>query len=151
MLCNPVSCYPDKIDEMIFFQDNSLEKADALNHYNSLVSQGKYSEAGDFINRQEEMYGFFADFFNLTENRIHNTQEYLLHKPPKKQPFLYYDVEEHLPADALRVFTDTGEEEPLSSIFLFSSSDEPASLDGLFLFTGAESEPPNADTDTIWI
>lgn len=151
MLCNPVSCYPEKIDEMIFFQDNSLEKTDVLNHYNSLAAQSKYGEASEFIERQEGIYGFFADFFNLIENRIHNTQEYLRNKPPKKQPFLFYDVEECFPIGTLRVFTDTDEEENLSSIALFADTGEPESLDGLLLFTGTESEPPSADMDTIWI
>ena len=93
MLCDPVSYYPNKIDEMIFFQDNDLEKADIINTYNNLITQGKYSKANDFINQQENIYGFFADFFNLIENRIHNLQEYLLQKPPKKQLFISLEEE----------------------------------------------------------
>ncbi len=90
MLCNPTSYYPNKIDEMTFFQDNNLDKVEIMNHYNNLIAQGKYSEASDYINQQEGVYGFFADFFNLIENRIYNLQEYLLNKQ-KKQPFVYYD------------------------------------------------------------
>ncbi len=97
MQCNPVSYYPNKIDEMTFFQDNNLENIEIINHYNNLISQGKYSEASDYINQQEGVYGFFADFFNLIENRIYNLQEYLLNKPPKKQPFVYYDEEAEPP------------------------------------------------------
>lgn len=98
MLCDPVSYYPDKIDDMTFFQDNDLEKMEIMNTYNSLVAQGKYSEAVDFINQQKGIYGFFADFFNLIENRIYNMQQYLLQKPPKEQPFLYYVEEEKEPS-----------------------------------------------------
>lgn len=32
MLCNPVSYYPNQIDEMIFFQDNNLENIEAINY-----------------------------------------------------------------------------------------------------------------------
>ena len=42
MSCNPISHYPNKIDEMTFFQDNNLEKVEIMNHYNELISQGKY-------------------------------------------------------------------------------------------------------------
>lgn len=91
MLCNPMSYYPSKVDDMIFFQDNNLEKVEIINHYNNLINQGKYSEASYYISKQEGVYGFFSDFFNLIENRIYNLQEYLLQKPQKKQTFIYYD------------------------------------------------------------
>ena len=151
MLCNPTSCYPNKIDEMIFFQDNDIEKVEIMNHYNELISQGKYTEASDYISQQENVYGFFADYFNLIENRIYSTQEYLLSKPPKKQPFIYYDEEEHFSMSELHVFTDTDEEEDMSTIELFSDDDEAESTDNLYTFTGEEAEPQNANKDTIWI
>ena len=81
MLCNPVSYYPNQIDEMIFFQDNNLENIEAINYYNSLVAQGNYDEANDYINQQSGIYGYFSDFFNLIENRIYSLQKYLLEKP----------------------------------------------------------------------
>lgn len=151
MLCNPVSYYPNKIDEMIFFQDNNLENAEIINHYNSLIAKGKYTEASDYISQQEGIYGFFADFLNLIENRIYSLQEYLLQKPPKKQPLIYYDEEEHFSIRELHVFTDTNEEEDLSYILLFSDNDEQELIDNFYTFTGAEGELPNADEDTIWI
>lgn len=150
-MCNPTSYYPNKIDEMIFFQDNNLEKVEIMNHYNELISQGKYTEASDYISQQENVYGFFADYFNLIENRIYSTQEYLLSKPPKKQPFIYYDEEEHFSISELHVFTDTDEEEDMSSIELFSNDDEEESTNNLYTFTGEEAEPLNANEDTIWI
>ncbi len=151
MSCNPISYYPNKIDEMTFFQDNNLEKVEIMNHYDELIAQGKYDEANDYINQQEGIYGFFADFFNLIENRIYTTQEYLLNKPPKKQPFIYYDEEEHFSMSNLHVFTDTEEEEDLSTIELFSDDNEHESTENLYTFTGEEAEPPNANEDTIWI
>lgn len=152
MLCNPMSYYPKKVDEMIFFQDTDLDKVEILNHYNALIAQGKYSEAGDYINKQTDIYGFFAVFFNLIENRIYNLQEHLLQKPPKKQPFIYYDEEEHFSVTNFHVFTDTEEEEDLSSILLFSDNDDNEGfMAQLYIFTGEEGEPPNINKDTIWI
>ena len=151
MLCNSASYYPSKVDEMIFFQDNNLEKVETINHYNSLIAQGNYSEANDYINQQEGIYGFFADFLNLIENRIYTLQEYLLQKPPKKQPFIYYEEEIRFPMEELHIFSDTDEEEDLSSILLFSEDEEPESIEDLYTFTGEEAEPPVVNKDTIWI
>lgn len=151
MSCNPISYFPNKIDEMIFFQDNDLEKVEVMKHYNELVAQGSYSEANDYISQQEGVYGFFADFFNLIENRIYNTQEYLLNKPPKKQPFIYYDEEEHFSVSVLHIFSDIDEEEDISTIELFSDDEEQESIEELYTFTGEEGQPPNANEDTIWI
>lgn len=96
MLYNSASYYPDKVDNMIFFQDNNIKKTEIINTYNNLISQGNYREADDYINHQKDVYGWFADFFNAIENRIYNLQDYLLSKPPKKQPFIFTDEENEL-------------------------------------------------------
>ncbi|MCM1253710.1 MAG: hypothetical protein NC321_12890 [Clostridium sp.] len=136
---------------MVFFQDNNLEKVEIMQHYNDLIAQGKYSEASDYINQQEGIYGFFSDFLNLIENRIYATQEYLLSKPPKKQPCIYYDEEERFSIGDLHIFDDNDIEEDLSSVSLFSDNDEEESSDGLCMFTGEEAPPPNAVKGTIWM
>ena len=151
---------------MTFFQDNNLEKMEIINHYNALIAQGKYSDASDYISQREGVYGFFADFFNLIENRIYNLQEYLLNKPAKKQPFIYYDDEEYFSIGDIHVFFNVEKqddsltsdapvfietEEDLSSIVLFSDNDEQEALDNLYIFAGEQVEPPDADEDTIWI
>lgn len=151
MLCNPASYYPNKVDEMIFFQDNNLEKIEIINHYNSLIADGKYSEASDYIEQQEGVYGFFADYFNLIENRIYTLQDHLLNKPPKKQPFIFYDEEVHFSIDELKMFDENNEEEDTSSIAIFSDKDEQESIEDLFIFTGEEAEPPDMEKDMIWI
>ena len=84
---NPVSLYPETVDEMIFFQDNNIESAEALNAFNNLTNQGKYSEAAAFLAQHKELFGFFADYLNAIENRISRLQEYLLTKT-KKTPFV---------------------------------------------------------------
>lgn len=89
---NVMSLYPNAIDEMLFFQDNDIDKIEVINIYNDLIAQGKYSEASDYINQHEEVYGFFANYLNAIENRIYNLQEYLLTKQ-KKNPFVLSDKE----------------------------------------------------------
>lgn len=94
MLCNTTSIYPNGIDSMMFFQDNDLDKIEIINEYEKLIIQGKYNEANNFIENQQGIYGYFADFFNAIENRIYVLQEYLLNKSPKDQPFIYYDCDD---------------------------------------------------------
>lgn len=165
MLCNPVSYYPNQIDEMIFFQDNNLENIEAINYYNSLVAQGNYDEANDYINQQSGIYGYFSDFFNLIENRIYSLQKYLLKKPPKEQPFMYYDEKLHFRTENISIFTDTDEIEPLETIQLFSDSDVPEPLEPIQIFINdneeekepvigeweEEKEPDEAPENAIWI
>lgn len=78
MLCNEESCYPNKIDKMTFFQDVSLNTIEYMNQYQNLISEGKYSDANQYINNKTGIYGYFACFFNMLENRIYELQKYLL-------------------------------------------------------------------------
>ena len=80
MLCNDQSSYPDKIDEMTFFQDTSLHTIEYMKKYQNLISAGKYSDANYYINEKTGIYGYFACFFNMLENRIYAIQKYLLDK-----------------------------------------------------------------------
>ncbi len=92
MLYNPISNYPDSIDPMIFFQDIDLTQAETMEAYDHLISQGRYSEASELISDQEGIHGFFSDYLNAIENRIHALQEHLLALAPK-QPFVSSDNE----------------------------------------------------------
>ena len=92
MLCNPTSYYPDKIDDMTFFQDVNLETYPVMKEYERIISSGKYDEANEYINQQSGIYGYFADFFYLVENRIYTWQNYLLSKK-KINPFTDSDDE----------------------------------------------------------
>ena len=150
MLCNPTSFYPGKIDDMVFFRDNNLEKADIINHYNDLIAQCKYSEASEYISRQEGVFGFFADYFNLIENRIYNLQEYLLNKPPKKQPFIHFDQKCLVSAENMSIFSDDTASEALDvlQIFIGDNEDEAEAFIDIW---EEEAEPPDSTIDTVWI
>lgn len=91
-IVNAVSLYPNAIDEMMFFQDNDIDKIEVINTYNNLIAQEKYSEANSYIEQHKEVYGFYANYLNAIENRIYNLQEYLLTKH-KKNPFVLSDEE----------------------------------------------------------
>ena len=99
---------------------------------------------------------FLLIFFNLIENRIYNLQEYLSNKPPKKQPFVFYD-EKAYPLLDISIFSDTDEEENLKTIQVFSDDDNLDDLSSYHLFVDDEElekeelEPPLSNHDTIWI
>lgn len=181
MLCNTLSDYPGKIDDMTFFQDNDLEKIAIIDQYENLIAQGKYSEANIYIDQQKGIYGYFADFFNLLENRIYSLQEYLLSKE-KKQPFIFHDEEDSYSIELLQIFYENKEEagtnkglseethnslseythdelsdlicegiEDLNHIFLFTDNDTQESITDIIVFTGEIQAPPDADKYTIWI
>lgn len=139
MLCNTASYYPDGIDKMIFFQDNDLTKLEIINTYNNLIVQGKYSEANQYINQQEGVYGFFADFFNALENRIYNLQTYLLQKPPKKRYLFYWDADEY------------NNQTPFSHDDLSEMSHEQLSQYTYGKLSHEKLEEPDLEEGTFWI
>lgn len=167
MLCNPISYYPQKIDDRIFFQDNDLERIETVNHYNKLISKGKYDEADNYINQQKEIYGLFPDYLNLIENRIYHLQTHLLNDQQKNNPFFFYNKRGY----GIHIFTDKNEEEDLINIKLFSPDDtEYMDTEMLYVFDNEESpdnlriyknetdeqelieiEPPVITEDMIWI
>lgn len=156
--CNPISSYPSKLDELIFFQDNDLENISSIEEYNHLINQEKYDEAIRFVKENGEIYGFFAEFFNLIENRVGSLQEYLSYKYKtlKKQPFVHYTKSTY----DLKVFTDTDIQETTEDLYVFSDDITFDPFELLTIFTGNqetdiiekdEIEPPVVDKDTIWI
>ena len=90
-MINSISCYPDGIDSMVFFQDNDIDKVPIIEQYNKFISEGKYTEANGYMSRQD-IFGYFADVFNMFENRIYNLQSYLLIKE-KINPFISSEEE----------------------------------------------------------
>lgn len=156
--CNPISSYPAKVDDLVFFQDNDLENIGVADEYNQLINKGKYDEANQYVNENGSIYGFFADFFNLIENRIYSLQEYESekYKTPKIQPFVHYDSTSY----DLTVFTGAGAQETTEDLYAFSSDGTSGQFEGLTIFTGNnedggvmkdEMEPPELYDYTIWI
>lgn len=90
-MVNSLSYYPNGIDSMVFFQDNDISKVSAIEEYQNLISQGKYTDANKYLS-QHDIFGYFADVFNLFENRIYSLQSHLLSKE-KYNPFISSDEE----------------------------------------------------------
>ncbi len=77
---------------MIFFQDNDLEKIDIIKQYNDLITLGKYTKANDYIKLHENVYGYFSDYFNAIENRIHSLQKHLKTKEQIKKQYVCFNA-----------------------------------------------------------
>lgn len=156
--CNPMSNYPTKIDELVFFQDNDLENIDIVHEYDRLIGQGKYDEAIQYINDNGRIYGFFADFCNLIENRVSHLQKYESekYKAHKIQPFIHYAARSY----DLTIFTSSGDQETTEDLYMFSNDETPEQFESLTIFTGNneenevekdEMEPLDLHDYTIWI
>lgn len=90
---NTKSNFPDTVDDLYFLSDISLETQHIYKRHKQLVSDGKYSEASDYLNQQTGITPVNADFFNMLENRIYNTQIHVLAKE-KINPVFYSDISE---------------------------------------------------------
>lgn len=77
---------------MTFFSDVNLSQKEIMDEYNSLIAQGLYNKANEFISQQKGVFSYSADFLNLIENRIDSLQTYLLTKKAK-QPFVFSENE----------------------------------------------------------
>lgn len=95
MMINPKSTYPDIVDPMTFFHDISLNNIAIMKEYEKLITENNYDDANALIESKKGMiFGYFADYCNLIENRIYNLQNYLLQIDKKSiQLFTYGDIQ----------------------------------------------------------
>lgn len=68
------SVFPDRIDPLIFFQDIDIPHREVYNTLKQLLSEGRYSDAMEYINSQEDVDGYYADLYKLLQQRIYNLQ-----------------------------------------------------------------------------
>lgn len=90
---NIESAFPENTDDLYFISDVNLETQDIYKHHKQLVNNGKYSEASEYLNQQTGITPVNADFFNMLENRIYNTQIYVSAKE-KINPVFHSDISE---------------------------------------------------------
>ena len=101
---NTTSYFPTQIDDRFFFSDADLDNLITVGQYQTLITQGKYTEAVNLINNniyegtqfpETDFYGAWV--LNLLENRLHNIGEYLTTSPEIQKPELvkYQDVSPH--------------------------------------------------------
>jgi len=119
MLCNEQSSYPDKIDEMTFFQDVSLNTIEYMIEYQTLLSKGRYTDANKYINNQTGIYGCFACFFNMLENRIYALQNYLLNRRENSHEvlskYIHEELSEHTHKELTKITGDKMKFNPVTN------------------------------------
>lgn len=74
-----ISSFPNKVDNLIFFQDIDIENKKIFIKYQELLHQEKYLEASQFLEASNISY-YGADICNLLENMVYNLQNYLKQK-----------------------------------------------------------------------
>ena len=84
-MIDPSSKFPDEIDTLDYFSDVTLSQKDTTDEYVSLVNAKRYTEAYDVISNSS-IFGWFADYFNMIENRINAVQSYLITNEKQKHP-----------------------------------------------------------------
>lgn len=75
-MIDATSVFPDDIDSLGYHSDVTIGQKETMDQYDSLVAQKRYSEAYALI-KDSNIFGWFADYFNLIENRISSLQTYL--------------------------------------------------------------------------
>lgn len=93
-MINVESTYPENIDPLGYFSDVTLAQKDIMDQYNDLIEKHNYTEAYKLVS-ESPIFGWFADYLNAIENRIHATQvyltdTYLIHHPDQN---LYDETE----------------------------------------------------------
>lgn len=91
------SKFPDAIDDLIFFSDISYSKKYIETNHRNLLRNGKYSEASEYLNNQEDITPYSADLLNCASNRIRATQDYLLNKDIVKSMHISDEEPDALP------------------------------------------------------
>lgn len=89
---NEESQYPQKVDELIFYQDVDLAHLPILEEHEALIQQKQYTLASEYLQKQTGYFSCSAGLFNLIQNRIKALQDDLL-ATGKKNPHIYSELE----------------------------------------------------------
>ena len=77
---NVLSVFPDGIDSRVYFSDINLENVSIMNQYQELIKAGRYTDASQLLNSNDNIFFYGAWVLNMFENRLRNTGKYLLNK-----------------------------------------------------------------------
>lgn len=69
--------FPDGIDSRVYAQDITLNDLETFGKYQTLLAQGKYTEASDLLNNSD-VYFYGAWMLNLLEKRLNAIGDYLV-------------------------------------------------------------------------
>ena len=69
--------FPQSIDDRIFFQDISPEQIPIMKQYYSILKNGNYTKASEFLNNSG-VFSYGAWCLNLLENRLYAIGNYVM-------------------------------------------------------------------------
>lgn len=76
-MISTTSTFPDSIDPLYYHSDVSIGQQEVMDQYNSYIAARNYTAAYALIS-EYSIFGWFADYFNMIENRISAVQAYLI-------------------------------------------------------------------------
>ena len=79
------SQFPEKIDELHYHSDVNITQKEVYDQYEQYIQAGNYAEAYKVIDTSN-LFGWFADYFNMIENRIYSTQSFVKTQGMDKHP-----------------------------------------------------------------
>lgn len=79
------SKFPDEIDPLYYHSDISIGQQEIMDQYDALIAKNQYTEAYKLIS-EASVFGWFADYFNMIENRINTTQTFLTNTVDVQHP-----------------------------------------------------------------
>ena len=74
---NTYTIFPNGIDSRVYAQDITLNDLETFSKYQTLIAQGKYSEASILLNNSDA-YFYGAWMLNLLEKRLNAIGSYLI-------------------------------------------------------------------------
>lgn len=75
------SGYPKTVDDLVFFQDVSIDTKSIMDQFLSYYASKQYTRARDYINKQAGIDGYFADLYNMIQSRIYELQRHVTAHP----------------------------------------------------------------------
>lgn len=75
------SKYPKQVDDLVFFQDVSLDTKPVMDHFQALYSNKQYTQAKNYVNSQSGIDGYFAGLYLMLEDRIYKLQQHVSAHP----------------------------------------------------------------------
>ena len=79
---NTESNYPNEIDDLLFLSDIDLDHIHISQNHQALLEAERYTDAGELL-ESSDIDSLCASLFNLMENRIYATQDYIQNKHTK--------------------------------------------------------------------
>lgn len=79
------SKFPTEIDALNYYSNVSISQKDTADNYATLVKKRQYTEAQKVLS-DSDLFGWFAEYFNMIENRVYAVQNYLKNECVAKHP-----------------------------------------------------------------